>query len=635
MSEYNAPEELESKLSLIIRKPQEGKTFICITNIVEDTARNVHIVLTMNTLSAGMQFFCRMEEKVGSKNIVVFNSKRETAGNCLYAKTVDEVFRLLIQNPEIKVIVCCAHEKRIRNSIPQLFEFASDSITFRQSNRNFKIHIDEAHKYIPENRQTIRDYNALPIVDSIIGYSATPLNIWTQHDELDILFHKILIRDVDKELSIIRSPDYFGVKCCKFHIIEKEITNEVLLDTAKIFPDISLKILGRSGITDDKSRRFYGEKNHFDLGDELLLLSYLDYILPKLNIDPNRFSYHFAPAYSRKVTHYAMVELILKHYPQGNVIVMNGNGIELYRMNPINGSCRVKTSHEIDDRILEPSLMIQELIKEHRECPTFITGLTCVGMSVTLINENTGNFDSVIMAHHQYSDAKLYQLCRFLFNYMNWSPENKANIKTTQFYSLTESVMNTCLEYEENVERLSTDFSGKSCSFRETQGLDPVKLSEREVKKYALQGVEVKNNKIWKRFKVYEGNDEDEWRKAEEFYTSIMKKPLSGRSKPKKINDFYHCSTTKGVDKYTTTAINRLEKQNWHSTFQLTDSLVYSRIFVGYENVDDSSEYTIYIKYAELIDNENTHNVLNTYGNGKHRENESETSSISSDISDE
>ena len=75
MSDYitidEVDEEIKSKISLVIRKPQEGKTFICIRYITQDKTYNIHIVMTMNTLSAGMQFFCRMEEEIGSKNIIV------------------------------------------------------------------------------------------------------------------------------------------------------------------------------------------------------------------------------------------------------------------------------------------------------------------------------------------------------------------------------------------------------------------------------------------------------------------------------------------------------------------------------------------------------------------------------------
>ena len=48
MSEYIDIDEVENKLSIIVRKPQEGKTFICITSIVRDHSKDIHIVLTMN-----------------------------------------------------------------------------------------------------------------------------------------------------------------------------------------------------------------------------------------------------------------------------------------------------------------------------------------------------------------------------------------------------------------------------------------------------------------------------------------------------------------------------------------------------------------------------------------------------------
>jgi len=55
--------------------------------------------------------------------------------------------------------------------------------------------------------------------------------------------------------------------------------------------------------------------------------------------------------------------------------------------------------------------------------------------------------------------------------------------------------------------------------------------------------------------------------------------------------------------------------QSWHSTFQLLpDKLNYARIFVGYDSLEDASEYTIYVKYAQLNDNEETREVLNKYG---------------------
>jgi len=628
---YDVDEEIKSKISLVVRKPQEGKTFICITYITQDKTENIHIVMTMNTLGAGMQFFCRMEEEIGSKNIIVFNSKKETAGNCHHAKNIDDVFKLINNYPNIKVIVCCAHEARFRtknnknkhlNSIPTLLQLAEDSVKFMKSKRKFDIHVDEAHKYFVENVVSVHHLNSSSIVESIIGYSGTPFKIWSEKPS--DLFHTILIRDVDAELRIIRSPYYFGVERCSFKVLD--ISHDELLKTYKVDENLSI-IVATMANTNKKQSILHGKNFPFQLGNEILFLSYINYILPKLEIDPNCFSYHFIPGYKRIATHYYIMELILKYYPTANVIVINGNGTELFRIK--GKTYKVKTGNQLLDeyklthehkKLLEPSYMIQQLIKDTCNSPTFITGFDCVGMSITLINENIGNFDNVIMDHNhyltgsQYSLDILYQLCRFVFNYMNWSEEGRIKIKETTIYLLNKDVLFACFEYEKNVERICTEFSGKSCTLCEVRGLGPEEPTEREQKKNALHSITVMNPKIWKKFKVYDGNDNEEWDKVYKFYKEIMKKNIGKKSKPKMINEFWHCSTTGKVDKHTIDSINKLDKQSWWSTFQLLDRLSYARLFVGYENIDDPTEYTIYVKYVQLDDNEETHRILQLYG---------------------
>ena len=358
--------------------------------------------------------------------------------------------------------------------------------------------------------------------------------------------------------------------------------------------------------------------------NEYALLSFYDYILPRLEINPSQFSYHFVPAYTRRVTHFECVELLLKHFPTANVILINGLGTDLFRFNSTRGKTvnvnNVKkltgfASVEEKKKLLEPSYQIQQLIKDTPNCPTFVTGFHCVGMSVTLINEHIGNFDSVLMAHEHYSRAKLYQLCRFLFNFSSWSPENRAKIKRTKFYSMTKYVADTCCEYEESVEKMCTEYAGKTCSLNEIQGKEPEQPTEREIKKAALTSIKVNNEKLWRKFKVYDGNDEEIWNKVKEFYEIIMDKKLEGKSMPKINNEgFYECSTTKHVEIQLINNIKKLEEQSWWSTFQLTQSLNYARVFVGYESLIDSSEYTIFVKYVELEDSDKTREVLTKYG---------------------
>ena len=646
MSDYFANNEIESKLSLVVRKPQEGKTFICITSITNDTSKNIHIVLTMNTLAAGMQFFGRMEEDIGSKRIVVFNSNKKTAGNCFHAKTVTDVVSL-INSENIKVIVCCAHVKRIRESISQLFEFAADSIKITQSNIKFIVHIDEAHKYMPENIEHIRKFNASPVVNDIIGYSGTPDGIWTNSSIP--LFHKILIRDVDAELAIIRSPDYFGVNRCQFHIFD-DLDQQDIMDT--IPPEIPHTVFDRAKMTAINRNTWFDNRWCFDLGNETLSLGFINHILPIMEIPQNQFSYHFVPAYARKATHYQTVDIILKHYSTANVIVVNGDGIILFRIRESTGkSCIIKTdemlkqasktlSSEVErkeefNNLLEPSYVIQQLIKDTPNCPTFITGFTCVGMSVTLINQAIGNFDSVIMAHQHHSRDKLYQLCRFLFSYVRWTPESRAKIKTTKFYSLTKFVVDTCLEYEQHIERICTEFVGKVCTLRDITGLEPEEPTERELKKEALESLNP-GGKLFKTFKVYDGNDEEMWARAESFYEEITGKKMNGKTRPHAIDGFWHCSTTANVEKQSVSSIKSLDKQSWWSTFQLLPKrLNYARIFVGYDNLEDPSEYTISIKNVTLEDTLKAQEILQKYGKQSKKSVNSSSSSSSEEESDD
>jgi len=651
MSDNFAAEEIESKLSLVVRKPQEGKTSICITTITNDTSKNIHIVLTMNTLSAGMQFFGRMQTDIGPKRIVVFNSKKQTAGECHHAKDISRVMSL-INKENIKVIVCCAHEKRMRESLPDLFDIITDSVRFREQNIKFVIHIDEAHKYIPENLEHVRKFNNCPFVTDIIGYSATPDGIWQSSDSL---FHKILVRDVEEELAIIRSPNYFGVNRCHFNIYD-ELDHHSLVMGSGIDTAIPELTFERSGMTSKHRRQWYDFRWYFDLGNELLLLSFVKFILPTLNLPSDSFSYNFVPSYTRKATHYKCMELILDQYPTANVIIMNGNGYQLFRLRSSTGkSCIITDGEEIKlnashiscpverkkemDALLEPSYMIQKLIKDTPNCPTFVTGFTCVGMSVTLINQYIGNFDNVVMAHQHYSRDKLYQLCRFLFKYDSWTPENRDRIKTTQFHSLTKSVRDTCIEYEEHVERICTEFAGKTCSLNEINGEEPEEPSRTEQKKLDAARVTLANpgGKLWKKFKVYDGNDAEQWEKAREFYVDVRKNGrFTGTKIPKtsmpKLDGagFYNCAFTGGSpERVALSKCSRIENEKWTSRFMLSeDQLAYARIFVGYDNIDDPTEYTILIKYAILEDNEINRKFVNDYKTNKKVEVDNDSDSV-------
>lgn len=625
----------ESKLGIVIRKPQEGKTFICITKIIADRTRNIHIVITMNTLSAGMQFFGRMEQLIGSHKIIVFNSNKETAGNCHHATDVGSIFILLRKYPEIKVIVCCANTKRFRESIPNILLLANESTSFTTTGKKINLHIDEAHEYVKRHRDEVRAYNSNPIVINIVAYTGSPDNVWVIQEN-DPLFSKILIIDVDKELQIIRSPLYFGVKDCQFKIVGEEIDEKSLLQNCDISDEVPEHILLKSEYSNPAL--FYESNYRFDFGNELRLFAYVKYILPKLYIEQQGFSYHFMPSYKRRITHYFMAELIFDVYPLANVIIINKNGTELYRKNRnTNKGQRVKSNADIlpltelhAKQLKEQSFMIDALITANntKNYPTFVTGFTCVGMSITLINEMLGNFDNVVFDHEHFTRDIIYQLCRFMFNYTNWGEVAKQRKKHTKFYSFTKEVADICLEYEKQVERMCTEFAGQVCSLNEIKGSDPVELTDKEIKAGKLKKImddgNILNPDLWKKFKVYEGNDDEMWRKTEDFYKSITNNELSGKSHPRlhpltqNDKEYYKCSLTSTVGIKMNHEIVHLKSQSWQSLFQLVaGQLNYARVFVGYDNIDDNTEYTIYVKYVQLKHCQFVMDVLNHYGKKK------------------
>jgi hypothetical protein len=650
MSHYIDIDEVENKLSIVVRKPQEGKTFICITSIVTDDSEDVHIVLTMNTLASGMQFFGRMEDVVGCNNIIVYNSDKKTAGNCHHAKNSGAVTTLLKKHKDIKVIVCCAHKKRFNESLIDIFNNMADSIQFTQSNRKFKIHIDEAHKYIPENRDNVRLFNNTEIVSKIVGYSASPDPIFSL-DTNDSLFNSIYICDVEKEYGIIRSDSYFGVKNCEPIIVENEITAESLDST---IDDIVPQHIARLSLSEKERqndgaihKKWYGDRFPFSIGNEKQYFSFLEYSLEKLKLEEG-FSYHFVPAYARKVSHYMAADIILKYYNNANVIVINGNGIQLFRYLSISGKLTlklIKTNKQIivkdeehQKQLLEPSFVIQELIKDYQNCPTFVTGLVCVGMSVTLVNEVLGNFDSIIMLHNHYNKESLYQLCRFLFNYAKWSPEKK--IKTTKFICMHREVYDICLDYESYIEKLTVEYSGRTCALNEVRDIEIIPPTESAIRKEALKSIE--GTWGWKEFEV-DGDDEDDaktqWERAEKFYKNKTGKDITKRSKPSRVETdprFLTCSINGKKDIYTNESIRTKIKGNktWDSYFQLLSGKTRyaSRMFVGYDDINDSSKYTIYIKWATLEETEKVYEVLDKYGKSK-RNSDSNSSIATSDES--
>ena len=612
MNALEIDEDNFKRINLIVRKPQNGKTGVAISIISNDIEKNtIHIIFTMNTILSGLQFTGRVRNRIEPSEIINFNCKSGIFENCHHAKTNSEVMRL-IRHKKIKVIICCSNKARFKD-IKTILETCEDSKAL--SNLKFLIHIDEAHKYIPSFREYIRQYNISRNVDTIFGYTATPDKIFDEKCK-DPLFSLITIFNYEKELNIIKSTEYFGVKDTIPCILDDMDFSE----DSSITDEIPDYIYSRAGSTSKNS--WYGQFFPFKLGDELTLLKFVNYVVNNMTeyISQDSFSYHFIPGYTRRATHYQIGEIILKYFPEANIIIMNMNGIELYRLNKDTNRGRFVAKAE-DKNIAkqpEPSDRIQELITKYSNFPTFITGFDCCGMSVTLINENLGNFDTVVYSHeHLQSDDK-YQLCRFLFSYQHWKKESKSKIKKTKIYTRTKGVYDETLNYESYIENICDNFLGKTVTLQQLHGEDEYKPSEKERRKESVVKAHeelskniLNKDKYWKRFCVSdEKEEEDAWEKVRTFYKEIKGKDLKGKSMPKKIENFYNCSVTGNCKVNTEQDIRDRKRDAWHSMFQLTDALNYIRVLVGYEDIDNPYEYTIYVKYVQLKDTPEVHKAL-------------------------
>ena len=432
-------------------------------------------------------------------------------------------------------------------------------------------------------------------------YSATPFNIWLGEEEL---FTNIYIVDVKEQFDIDKSEKYFGVKDTEISL--RSPTKEI----NEVIPDDFIMDMGnerqRTNVQQGKPELWYGLNKPpvFDCGNEVGLLSFTRSTLESLKVEGkiknNEFSYNFIPGYVRKLTHYAIMKQILTIYPQAIVIIINGNGSQQFYNEGIGINIKELPTHN------EPSKQIEMSIKEFPNCPVFITGFHCVGMSVTFINENIGNFDNVIFSHEHYIDRPevLYQLCRFLFNYTSWKEDSIRKIKKTRFITNTIETIQRCLDYEKQIDKIDTELSGSLRTLDEVKG--NVKIKEKKIPK-ERKFVKLEPYHIsypLERVKVYDGNDEEAQRKVEENYYNFMGKEWSGRSRPSKNEDgFFTCSTTydNKVQVNLKKVTDTIKSWKWDSNFAITKGKYkYSRVYVVYDDPDDPDEYTWIIRKMEI-----------------------------------
>lgn len=593
-------------LYAIIRKPQEGKTFICLENIKQND-NIIHFVITMNTIKANKQFFDRAYEMFGEK-LMVLNSEKNN--ETYQANEILKVWKGFKDNKNI--VIMCAHKVRFTRSITGLLELLESTTNM---NKKIIIHIDEAHKYIPSFRDEVYSMNEKDIVERIYCLSATPFNVWDPDNYK--IYQKIYVVDVSEQFKIEDSTKYFGVKDVELLSLPGDNKYELI---AKYDISIPQFIIDRwePKLNDyEKKKVWYSKKKtYFLLGREYEYLCFIKcslfYLISKEFLNNSYFSYNFLPGYIRRVTHYGIMDLVLTCLDNALVIVFNGlvcqgfikKGIEILEIELVNHN--------------EPSVQIENIVRRYPNRPTFITGHICIGMSVTLINQNLGNFDNVILSFPQYHEQPdiLYQMCRFLFNYINWEPKNQQKIKKTRFLTRDTIDYEICLAYEKQIDYINKNLKGSLRTQGEVKG--DIKVKERKKPKERTndsiqQYVKINNAK---QFKVYDDNDTDIWEEVKIFWLNFRGKELNDKSKSMLTmdGDYYKCSTTGSSKKQELQSIKKFIKGlKWNSNYQLAkNNYKYSRLYVGYDDISCSNEYTIFVRILELENNDTVNRHLNS-----------------------
>ena len=151
-------DEYHKNIYAIIRKPQEGKTFICLEEITQ-SPKHLHVIVTMNTIKSNSQFYERCKSKFGEKNICIFNSKKsKSSDESIHEKDVLSVKKRIVNG--VDIVIMCAHKKRFDDSIIDLINELIDSKKFT---KQIKIHIDEHKRIIGVFDKVLRIEN-IPLI---------------------------------------------------------------------------------------------------------------------------------------------------------------------------------------------------------------------------------------------------------------------------------------------------------------------------------------------------------------------------------------------------------------------------------------------------------------------------------------
>jgi hypothetical protein len=388
------------KFSLLVRMTQNRKTQLTIDHIkkvIEENPNSIHFIYTMNTILNSKQFTARLKQSgiSGQKIIRISHGGITSKEFCknpnldLHLSSIHDVCNLFNnRNPkfqyfkDINIVIMCSNATRYDN----IKTFITD--TGIEDEKRISVYYDEIHSIIDTDnvRKEIEDLNSNPVINEIIGISATPEKVFRVRNKY--WSHLKINKNCNFDTGI-----YCGTDDIEF-ITTTEKENKTILN-------------------DPMSYLTYVINKHHDI------------LMPRNKV--------FIPGDVNTLSHDNIRKMIREKDQEAVIIVINGKTKEAASIQ------KVKKSEEPEDPDLE--LIIdckegQDVIKKplgtsdkevSEEISNFIneyklndrliivTGLLCVGQGQTFANAGYGYFTHGIIGHgtncDKFSDpSMLYQL---------------------------------------------------------------------------------------------------------------------------------------------------------------------------------------------------------------------------------
>lgn len=245
--------------------------------------------------------------------------------------------------------------------------------------------------------------------------------------------------------------------------------------------------------------------------------------------------------------------------------------------------------------------------KEHNldKFPFVVTGQICLGRGITFQSESFLFTASIIP--YIANKASLYQCATRVIG----------NIK----HLMNDSHIMYCSKKTRKVllEMESCAVNVAKILYENNETEVDKSLMKRAINQDAEDDTKYKGLKKYVECKLLEfkvnNNEKNAWKEAISAYEAHMCKNITSKSMPEKNDSgFYECSTTGKKEVHDYSVKKTIESWKWYSNFQLkANGYNYARIYVGYKDKIDNSNYSIFVRIMSIEKNQETSKKLQEF----------------------